>query len=355
MRLTTPDSTKWMVAVCAKIFSKDQISRSEIVHLDDPSTGEKRQYVLVQNNDKSQTIVETQSLEADFSSFLVGRHVVKDGNLYVLSPVDPLFFVLQGRCANQNKQPTSWQPFDQALESLCHDKTVRESVTELQLGHLCQILCTDQTDNVAYYKFSETKALAWLKKKQERVYQCLLYQEQQRQRRLQELLTKRPQGSTSNAAGGSSSSTFYIPEDPMVATPTASQTRKDGVIPQKTLQNLRLESLQVVCNYLSDEWTTKLLSSMETSQDQVFASHQTTKALVATTCEDGASKNIYQNNNSTAHSTSSSTTTPKQKKVEPARSVANKRLEKINKRGMSSLASFFGPVKKKQATTPSKG
>jgi hypothetical protein len=42
--------------------------------------------------------------------------------------------------------------------------------------------------------------------------------------------------------------------------------------------------------------------------------------------------------------------TPKPKAIEPARSVANKRLEKVNKRGMSALTSFFGPSKKKQAT-----
>lgn len=348
--MTTPDSTKWMVAICAKVFSKDQISRSEITQLSDPSTGERRQYVVVQNDGRSHMIVETQSLEADFSSFLVGRHVVKDGNLYVLSPVDPLFFVLQGHGKIQNNQPSSWQPFEQALECLCHDKVVRDCVTESQLGHLCQTLCNDQTDNVAYFKFSETKALAWLKKKQERVQQCLVQQEQARQRRLDELLINRPQGSTSKA-GGSVSSTFYVPEDPMAATPSTSQTTKDGVISHGTLQQLKFDSLQIVCNYLSDEWTTKLLVTMELSHDQVFAPPQSQKAT--TTNGGDTSKNIYEK--SLGAPVSSSTTpakiTPKPKKAEPARSVANKRLEKVNKRGMSSLASFFGPPQKKQTTS----
>ena len=84
MRMTTPDHTKWMVAICAKVFQKDQIGRSELTELLDPTTGDPRRYVLVQNgHERQKLIVEIQSLEADFSSFLVGRHVVKDGNLYV--------------------------------------------------------------------------------------------------------------------------------------------------------------------------------------------------------------------------------------------------------------------------------
>jgi hypothetical protein len=344
MRMTTPDSTKWMVTVCAKVFCKDQISRSEIAHLNDPSTGEKRQYVLVQNSSTGQMIVETQSLEADFSSFLVGRHVVKDGNLYVLSPVDPLFFVLRGNGVAEGKKPTSWQPFGQALEYLCHDKVVRDCVTESQLGHLCQTLCNDQTDNVAYFKFSDTKALTWLKSKQERVYLCLLNQEQEHQRRLQGLLANRPQGSNSKA-GGSTSSTFYIPDDPMAAAPSATQTSKEGLISHQTLQKLKWESLQVVCNYLSEEWTTKLLDAMEVSLDQVFVPSQSTK--VATTNYEAPKHSGAP----IASTTTPAKITPKPKRVEPSRSVANKRLEKVNKRGMSSLTSFFGPPKKKQATS----
>ncbi len=337
MTMTTPDNTKWIVAICAKVFAKDQISRSELIQLKDPSTAELRQYVLIQNNGQPQ-IIETQSLEADFSSFLVGRHVVKDGNLYVFNPVDPLFFVLQGSCESQ-RQSTTWQSFDQTLERLVPDQIVRGCVMQSQLGHLCQTLCNDQTDNVTFFKFSETKALSWLEKKRERVYQCMLDQEKQHQLRRQALLARRPQGSSTNRAGGSVSSTFFVPEDPIVS--LTSPINGEEVIPHSTLQRLKMESLQIVCNYLSEYWTEKLIESVKVPQDKVFASSLIISNQ-ATTINTGVVL---------TSTTTPTKVTPIPMKVEAARSVANKRLEKVSKRGMSALTSFFGPPKKKPAIT----
>lgn len=333
--MTTPDNSKWIVAICHKVFLKDQLARMELVELKDPSTNEPHQYVLMRNSSQPQ-IVEIQSLEADFSSFLVGRHVVKDGNLYVLNSVDPLFFVLRD-CENQ-KQSMSWQPFDQTLEYLVSEQIIRDFVAESQLGHICQTLCNDQTDNVTYYKFSETKALVWLQKKQERVHQCLIRQDKERQYRRQELLSKRPQGSSSSRAGGSISSTFYIPEDPMVE-PCSQSKDDEAAASLKTFQQLRLESIQIVCNYLSDAWTERFLNAVDVSEDQVFAQVQAKTSLPAVT------------NSTATRTTTPVNVTPKAIKLEPARSIANKKLEKVNKRGMSSLTSFFGPPKKKPTTS----
>lgn len=336
MRMTTPDHTKWMVGICAKVFPRDQISRSELIWLKDPSTGEQRQYVLVQNRNDSQMIVEIQNLGADFSSFLVGRHVVKDGTLYVLSEVDPLFFVL--RDCTISKQPSKWQPLDQTLECLVSDKLVRGCVQESQLGHLFQTLCNDQTDNVAYFKFCESKALGWLQRKQERVYQCLLQQETKRRERFQRRMDKRPVGSFGNSQAGSNvSSTFYMPEDPMAAMPSTERTETICT------KQFKLESLQIICNYLSDEWTEKLIASLEVSYDHVFVSLKPPSNTV-----EGSTTH---SNPASLPTTTPAKVTPNPKKIELTRLVANRRLEKINKRGMSALTTFFGPVKKKRATT----
>jgi hypothetical protein len=341
--MTTPDHTKWMVAVCAKVFQKDQIGRSELIELKDPTSGEARLYVLVQNsNERQKLIVEIQSLEAEFSSFLVGRHVVKDGNLYVLNPVDPLFFVL-----GQSKQiqPSSWQPFDQTVEALANNENIRKCISEAQLGHVCLSLCNDQTDNVNYFKFSEKRALEWLRKKQERVYQVLLQQEKTRDENRQKLLDRRPNGFSNAAAGGSVSSTFYTPDDAMASKPTQTTSSGSGIIPPKTLQSLTMESLQIVCNYLSDEWTTKFIESFEVSEDEVFLNPSEKKATLDSSPTATAYRPVSGDNGTIL----SAKDAPKPKNVEPARSVANKRLEKVNKRGMSALTSFFKPKAKKQA------
>ena len=287
--------------------------------------------------------MEIQSLEADFASFLVGRHVVKDGNLYVLNAVDPLFFVLHGCTTQSPNQSTSWQPYDQTLDRLVPDKIVRDCVAQSQMGHLFETLCTEQTDNVTYYKFAEAKALEWLKRKQDRVYQCLLSQEKERKQRRQALLARRPQGPSSNTGGkarGSASATFYIPEDPMAAPVVHNKDEEETSM--STMQKLKMESLQIVCNYLSEEWTDKFLNYMGVTFDQVFAQVQAKSGSLSTIVIPGTESTVM---------TTPAKVTPKPVRVEPARSIANKRLEKVNKRGMSALTSFFGPPKKKLANT----
>lgn len=343
--MTTPDNTKWLVGICAKVFLKDHISRSELIHLKDPSTGESRQYVLVQNKNDIRMLVEIQSLGADFSTFLLGRHIVKDGNLYVLNPVDPLFFVLRDCSTTISKQMSSWQPFDQTLECLVKgDEAVQQCIEESQLAHLCHTLCNDQTDNTTYFKFSESKTLAWLQKKQERVFECLMQQERVRAAKLKEY------PSWKDHVGGSISDTFYLPDDPMAARPSSSkQSNELDVSSPKIVEKLRMESLQIVCNYLSDEWTDRLLSTVQVAFDDVFARAK----AKGTTSADASQSPCSADTNVTpaATCTPMKKVVQKPKAVESSRSVANKRLEKVNKRGMSSLTSFFVPAKKKQATT----
>ena len=205
-------------------------------------------------------------------------------------------------------------------------------------------LCNDQTDNVPYFKFSEKLALQWLHKKQELVYQVLLRQEMTREDDQKKFQKRRPKGSSPAAAGGSVSSTFYTPEDEMAAKPVKTSSHSSSTISPKTLQNLKMESLQIVCNYLSEEWTTKLIESYEMSEQEVFPVTEKKSVLdssaSATTCASVSSRDT--------DTTGSAKDTPKSKNIELARSVANKRLEKVNKRGMSALTSFFQPKAKKQ-------
>jgi len=338
--MTTPDHTKWLVALCAKVFERDQISRSEIFQWKDPSTGDARSYVLVSRGNQK-CLVEFQKLSQDFSSYFVGRHVVEDGSLYVMNVVDPLFFVLATAPVETNKTNARWQPLDQTLDHLMENAVIRECIFPEQLGNLCQVMCTEQTDNVAYFKFSPDKAIQWLQKKQTRVYDCLLQQQQQRSKRRQALLAKRPKSCASNT-GGSVSSTFYVPEEEAAPKALTTATSNDTISP-KMLKQLKMESIQIVCNYLSEEWTTKFLASLEVTEDEVF---ETTPVKNTTT-------NSHQATPAISSTTTPAKVTPKpmakkQPLTETPRSVANKQLEKVNKRGMSALTSFFGPVKKKK-------
>jgi hypothetical protein len=327
------EDTKWMVALVDDAFSKSQKNRSSsypIVKLKDPSIQQSRQYVLV--NDRKD-IMEVQSLSSDFSSFFVGRHIVKDGDLHVWNRVDPLFLVLAAQVPDDN-QKCSWQPLDQCLGCLPSHEVIQPAVEPAQMGHLCQTMCNDQTDDVTYYKFSVPKALAWLQKKQERVFQSLLQQDQAKQQR-----QKSSNKNGTSMTGGSVSATFNMPDEDPIATPPS--TASDDVVVLSNTKQLKLHSLQIVCGYLTQEWSKLYIESLDEADLTQDAVYNTTPQHKATTTI-----------KSTAPSAVVQEETPKPtKKVESFRTMGNKRLAKVKTKGMQSMSSFFGPSTKKSKTT----
>lgn len=347
------ENEKWILAVSSKNSANSSLNASSVAKLNDPSTRLPRQYMLAKNNAADgqpvKSIVEVRSLPSDYSSFIVGRHIVKDGNLYVLNKVDPLFFVLSELLDPTSTAKIPWQPLDQCLSGLPEE--IRECVAESQLAHICETLCTEQTDNVTYFKLSKTKALVWLRRKQERVFQCFLTQEERRraqEKKRNDKIEKMGGGSR----GGSVSSTFHIPDDSVSARPSSPESStSDNVISSKEAERFKMESIQVVTSYLSGVWKQALLDSLEVSEDRAFGTTAKPSATTTTTSAPTTSGlvKVTTTDTSTKVPESVPTVTPKQPKkpVIKARSMGNKQLEKINKRGMTSLTSFFGPCKKK--------
>lgn len=327
MTMSCPDGTKWLVAVLDSVLSNDGLKNGHchIIKLKDPSTQESRQYIFA--NDKD--IVEVQNLPADFSSYIVGRHVIKDGNLYVLNRVDPLFWVLALFPPTAENQKSQWQPFAQIVDSL--PREVRTSLIEDQICHLCQVLTADQTGDVPYYKFNHEKALTWLKKKQERVYQCLLRQSQAKEIKEKENLSIQSKG------GGSISASFNMPDDPMAVAP-----EKAGTTISSESQELKIESIDVISSYISGEWEKKFVDIMgmkETRQKVLQNSERSIKPI-----------HSYNQSIAIGEESTKEKEEKKAKKLNEARTMGNKRLAKVNTKGMKSLSSFFGAAKKKAKT-----
>jgi hypothetical protein len=311
-------NNKWIVALVEDTFPTTEQAGSvpSIVKLQDPATRDPRNYVIVKRENASE-LVEIQSLPADFSSFFVGRHIVADGSVYILNKMDALFWVLAHQVPDEQKRP--WQPADQILSSLPAD--IQNAVVPSQLPHLFETLSNDQTDNVTYYKFSPTKAIRWLQRKQEVVYNCLLRQAKQQLEQEQE-----QQSQEAVAHGGSTSSTFYMPDDPMVTAPSSGTSVREC-----DKNQVKIESLQVVSGYISKEWSSKFLLACSMTEASVLEEAPKPRQAVMTP----------------VHSQASEPEQKTQKKIEPARTAGNKRLEKVNTKGMKTLGNFFAAPKKK--------
>lgn len=321
--MSCPGDTKWLVAVIDKALSKDGMNLGRIINLKDPSTQESRQYIFA--NDKD--IIEVQNLPADFSSFLVGRHVIKDGNLYVFNRVDPLFWVLNlFTTLGAESQSNQWQPFDQIVESLPQE--VQKSLVQEQISHLCQVLSTDETGDVPYYKFNHERALAWLKKKQGSVYRCLLRQCQAKQ------IQEKDKLSLQGKDGGSISASFNMPDDPMAAAPDKATDDSNF-----NSQELKIESIDVISSYISEEWEKKLVASLGVNEATRNSAQSNKKKMKP--------KHSYDPTSHIVQESAKEQEEKKAKKLNEARTLGNKRLAKVNTKGMKSLSSFFGAPKKK--------
>jgi hypothetical protein len=354
-----------------------------IVNLKDPSTLESRNYVILQRQEQTQasrnsgecrsnqspmpkaTILEIQSLPSDFSSFFVGRHVVGDGNFYVFNPMDPLFWVLSAQ--EPHDTPTkkrSWQPYHQMAESLfpviasstpARSESTTSTLIDLQstqllqqdqLSHLFQTLCNEQTNQLTYYKFCPTKAVRWLERKQEVLYRCLV--KQQQVQRLQEGEIGNSSCQNNNRLGGSRSASFYLPDEdnpevPVERSEPGASLSETG-LDMATEHRLKVESLHILTSYISPAWSKKYFDSLSLG---VTASVLTT----STTSKPMETSLMTKNPILTVPITQKdSNTKSKHKILQPSvRSVANKSLDKVNKKGMKKMSSFFGtvPVAKK--------
>ncbi|CAJ1902355.1 unnamed protein product [Cylindrotheca closterium] len=312
---------KWMVSIADETFSNRNGSKSKIVQLNDPSTNSSRQYIQLSNN--SHDLVETQSLESDFSSFLVGRHVVKDGNLYVMNRVDPLFwFFSQYSHTEQCKQ---WRPVDQVVE--CLPDVVQKALDTDQIPHLFQVLNSEAMGDTPFFKFVPERALKWLQQKHQRIFHCLEIQEKAKREQSKKKLSKSSRG------GGSVSASFYMPED---TTSSAPQTETDpSILSNADIQMLKLDSAQIISNYLPPEWSKALMDHLGLAETEakVTQQHQVKRPVVSPTASPDKPEEIEK---------------PKKKVVE-AQTIGNKRLAKVSTKGMKSLASFFGgPTTKKK-------
>lgn len=340
-----------------------------IVKMPDPGNGDMRDYATMSSTESNSNgnengngngsyIAEFQSMPENFSSFIVGRHIIKDGDIYVINRIDPLFFYLATQSIDEQTQTQeginsdkssngtqpkkqSWQPYDQFLEQSKLPREIANVISEEQIQHICLTFDNEEL----YFKFDVDKALAWLQKKQERVLESLVRQDQRRQKSNE----KNSNAAKDNdQAGGSISANFNFGKPtPVVAAPAVQENSQAAS--QLDTHALKMESFQIICNYLNETWSKKFIEHVGYTMEEVTNSAKTTRKSSSIVSNDNGmgSKGTVEED-STNESLAKKEAANK-KTIAAARTVGNKRLAKINKKGMRSIGSFFGAGKPKKA------
>lgn len=323
-----------------------------IVKINDPGTGDMRDYAIMSSIDCHDShIAEFQSIPENFSSFIVGRHIIKDGDLYVINRIDPLFFYLTTQSIDEQKQggindrnnglqpkKQSWQPYDQFLEQSKLPREITKVISEEQIQHICLTFDNDEL----YFKFDVDKTLKWLQKKQERVLESLLSQNQRRRK------SKEKNSDTSkddDRAGGSVSANFNFGKPGLVAAPLQEISKTAS---QSDMNALKIGSFQIICNYLNETWSKKFIEYLGYTIEQVTSSTKTMRksSIVSNDNNMGDEGTVKEDNMKGSYTKKS---TANQKAMAASRTVGNKRLAKLSTKGVRSIGSFFSTGKAKKA------
>jgi hypothetical protein len=319
-----------------------------VVSLIHPHTNEPQHFLFSDKN-----IYEMNSVTRSYGSFFVGSRVISNGALHVATRMDPLYFVLHSLSKDTQQQQHQWQPLDQldipnsVQEALCRDLN--------QYKHICSIKTLG--DDLILYKYSQEKAIKWLVKKQEQVLiilkQQLLHAKQENKTSTQRLISQ---------GGGAFSNTFHLvppdnDDDTSHCQNNNNNDKSEVVLSSTELQTAKEQSVQVVCEYLSSEWQTKLLSHLHMSRATVehtqdADSNKTSASLKrsrecweTTTPGQCDADNLLQLTMGTGNHTKEEASAAKKQQ---AKTAGLKRLAKVNTKGMKTLSSFFGAPKKKK-------
>jgi hypothetical protein len=329
-----------------------------IVNMPDPGNGDMRDYATmsstesngnVSGNGSGSYIAEFQSIPQNFSSFIVGRHIIKDGDIYVINRIDPLFFYLATQSIDEGTQTQgrtppkkqSWQPYDQFMEQSKLPGEIANVISEEQIQHIC--LTFDNEER--YFKFNVDKALAWLQKKQERVLKALIRQDQRRKTNNEK---NRNAAKDNDQAGGSISANFNFGKPtPVAAAPAVQENSKAASQPDTDA--LKMESFQIICNYLNETWSKKFIEHVGSTMEQVTNSAKTTRKSSSIVSNDNGMDSKGTVEEDSTNESLAKKAAANKKTIAAARTVGNKRLAKINKKGMRSIGSFFGAGKPKKA------
>lgn len=340
---------KWIVGIQQQRPSPGR-TMGKLVKLSDPGTGEMRDYAkMVDGNDSY--IAEFQTMSEDFSSFIVGRHIVRDGDIYLINRIDPLFFYLatQSVDGQQNQQEgsnndlpkkQSWQPYQQFLEQSRLSREIMDCISEEQIQHICLTFDNEEL----YFKFNTEKALKWLQKKQERLLESLVRQDRRRKSANEKKVANGLE--SDGRMGGSVSSNFNFGSKPAAVTTPVTTTNTSSPSKKDNTKTLKMESLQIICNYLNQDWSKKFIDHLGCTVEEVTSSgtKQTRKSSVVSPDVDKTGKSSSMQEEEARDSI----TATKKTVIASTRTAGNKRLAKVSTKGMKSIGSFFGAPKAKK-------
>ncbi|CAM9798022.1 unnamed protein product [Ectocarpus fasciculatus] len=290
---------------------------AKVVGLVHPRTGEATKFMMVGDNLLELQVARPREPQ-ELASFFIDQAVQQDGAVHAASRVDPLFLLLPVLA----KHATRWCPLAQAMaEGGCGSL---RGLRHLDADKLCDVNDRMGPDDLLI-RINEESVLAWLAAKVERAT-----------RRFTELATGGGGESGWVGGGAAAGGAGFARDFQAIAAPMDARRQKE------VEAECKQRALEAVCEYLGDEWATKLAERFGTERGVLFGGKSTAtkkrKAVWEETAEADRNLELSHGSGGGQKAKAEAAAAAKAKPL----SHAQRSLAKVNKKGMKSISSFFG-------------
>lgn len=168
-RTPQAESGSWVTVVTDNaIGTEKQESEAAFVRLRNPSTDAASLYLFTGGDVQ---LCEVKAFKEDCRSWFIGQTVQRDGRILYITPMDPLYLMLPYlmKAAKEGK----FQPMDQLLMDEEFPACSRLLGCPRSLPSLHHIAEEKEVGSLRFHRYSQEKALQWLKKKVERTVNAL--------------------------------------------------------------------------------------------------------------------------------------------------------------------------------------
>jgi len=298
---TNNEVNQWIFIAPENAVRTDECGDTEpvFIMIPHPRTGKELQFLLSHCGEK---VFELLCFKEEPRSWFVEDSVQKDGSLFVITPVDPLFLILP----YLTKYSQKFRTLEQLLMDEGHPSVsmLTGCLTSDELLNICDI---KGDDDLQVYRLNNDKTIAWLKAKVEQT------------------------------ADSISSSGVHVSKGSQSATFVRSRRHTDA-----TRVDYVRYAFGLVSDYLSSQWSESLKESLSITDEAQLSSPEgppTKRAKV--------SDEIPEATEDYSKEFSKLSSKTENEKTGTKLTAAQKSLAKVDKKGMKSISSFFGGGAKK--------
>lgn len=285
------ETMQWAMIV-PEDFTKNNDTESFFHKLPHPRTGESCLFLF-----RDKKVYQLMKCDESYRSWFIDESVQKDGTFCTITPMDPLFLALPylEKFAESGKFTT----LDNMLIHEEHQLALNKLEECLTKANLCNICNCKGSDDIVAYKSEESKILAWLSLKVSKLSEHLMK-------------------SDINVKLGSKDSAYI-------------RVEKD--LKQKEEECMRY-AWSMISDYVPHPWVEKLKENLKIKEEVITQAVKRQK-LNDTTAKGTGPVEDYRDHTAT------------KKTVAPKLTSTQKALNKVDKKGMKTMGSFFKSKPKK--------